>query len=382
MRLLIVALLGVACTHRVPVSELARPVPACCTGIADGRLRQILEAGAGSTDPVTRQIALAALVRADPAPGGGSWGRRARFDPDPFVQQRAAVALGDRAGDATARDLLRDMALASGLDGITRGRAAAAALRLDPDPAWLAAAWAAPDGWGSTALLAVGARWDPELGRRLGVLLASGEVPFEVAFWDLVRASGRPELAAGVIASLPRLDPDLEVTAVVALLGLDPAEGQARLAPLIRGDADRALEVVERVHGDPSAAATEVLRLAAAGAPGPAARAAALWLLLRVEGSDRALLTGIEDGDPEVRRISLMVAGELGGRGRAVPARVRSAVLAGLRDEDPLLQRAAVEAASSLGETAALTPLLDDESLELRVRVAALLSEGAAVGRN
>ncbi len=374
---MIALVLGLAlsgCAHRVPVGALTPVRTPCCQGIADGRLRQILEAGSASTDVATRQVALAALVRADPAPAAGAWGRRARFDPDEFVQQRVAAALGERVGDPAARDLLREMALSPSLAGVTRGRAAAAALALDPDASWLAPAWAQPDGWDVAALLAVGARTEPGLADRLGRVLATGEVPFEVGFWDLVAACERPSVGAALLVALPRLDPDLEVTAVVALLGLDAGAAQARLAVLLHGDVDRALEVVERVHTLAVPAATEALRLASATAPGPAARAARLWMLLREDGPEGVLLDGIADPDPEVRRIAFVVAGGLAARGRDLPVRVRSGLLAGLDADDPGLQIAAVDAVAAGPDIDRLRPLLEDESLDLRVRVAAALS--------
>ena len=365
------------CAHRVPVGSLTPALAPCCVGIADGRLRQVLEAGSASTDVATRQIALAALVRAEPGPAAGAWGRRARFDPDEFVQQRVAIALGERVGDPAARDLLREMALSPSLAGVTRGRAAAAALRLDPDVVWLAPVWHEADGWESAALLAVGARTDPALADRLGRVLATGEVPFEVGFWDLVAACGRPAVGVALLEALPRLDPDLEVTAVVALLGLDPGAAQARLTGLLHGDVDHALEVVERVQTLAVPAATEVLRLASVTAPGPAARAARLWLLLREDAPERVLLEGIADPDPEVRRIAFVVAGGLAARGRDLPVRVRSGLIAGLEAEDPGLQIAAVDAVAAGPDAGRLRPLLEDESLELRVRVAAALSRPA-----
>lgn len=381
MSLLLLGLVLGGCAPKVPVAAREVPAAPCCGGIVDGRLRQILEAGAATTDVPTRQRALAALVRADPAPGGGPWGGRVRYDPDEFVVQAGAAALAERVGDGGARDLLRAIALDVRRGGVTRGRAAAGALRLDPDHTWLASAWTPEATWWQLGgLWAVGARWDPAAAAALADTLTRGEVPLETGFWDLLAASGSPQLGAALAAARPRLEPELEVTAAVTLVALDPGAGSAAVGPLLHGDLDHALEVVERLHTLPGEAATALLRQGATSAPGAAARAAGLWMLLREDGPEGRLVDGLADTDPEVRRIAAEVAGGLQARGVALPARVRAALLTALEADDPGLQAVAVEAVAAGPDRSHLRPLLDDESLELRVRVAAALLRGGALG--
>jgi len=337
-------------------------------------MRAILEAGAADERAEVRATALSALVRVDPAPGGGPWGPRGRWDPDEGVRRAVADALATRPGDPAALALLRGLASAPEVDGVTRGHAADRALLLDADATWLAPLLTGPDDWGTAGVLLVAVRGgEPDLVARAAAWLDRGEVPLDARWWELLARTGASGLRPSLVALLPRLEPEVHPRAVAALLRLDPQGPPTGLADVLAAGPDAALDLVEALAESPGEVSARLLGRLADSAPSPADVVAATRLLA-LGDAPGALQARVVDPDRDVRRAAIEASGTLLGRGVVPPSRLREALLAtALAAEEWGERRAAVRAVARGPDRERLRSLLDDAALDLRVEVAAAL---------
>lgn len=351
----------------VPPARAEAPAPVA----PDPRLRAILEAGAADLEVDVRRRAVAALVRLDPAPGGGAWGRRGRFDPDAFVQRAAADALAERGSEPESRVLLRELATAPAVEPLTRGHAALLLVRLEPATAVEVDAWArAEPGWGAVGLhLAAAAGGVEGAADRLAAALAQGELPLDLGFLRDLVAAAPASAATGLEAGLPRLEPELRPAAQVVLWALSGQHAGPIRAGLRGGDEELALELLERVDELDDARALPMLRAARGGLPA-VRRAALLRRVGRGDAPPGAALAALSGTDPELRVLAARALGAWRERVDPGNARVREALHAAARSEDPGVQLAALGALARRPDPedrALLQALLDDESLRVRV---------------
>lgn len=374
--------LGLLAALAVPPG-MVTPAHAEPAAAVDPRLRLVLEAGAADLEVDVRRRALAALVRLDPEPGGGSWGLRGRYDPDPFVVRAVADALGERGAEPSARELLRELAAAPGVEPLTRGHAALVLVGLDPASGPEVDRLArAESGWRAAALhLAAAAGGVPGAPERLAGVLAEGELPLDLGFLrDLVRHAPA-SAAAGLEAGIPRLEPELQPAARVALYALTGEHLGPLRAGLQGGDQELALELLERADELEDPLALPLLRLAQRGTR-EVRKAAVLRRIARGDGAPAPAFAALDGEDLELR---VLAARALGGwREREDPQdpRARAALHAAARSEDPGVQLAALTALArrpDAEDRAVLQALLDDESLRVRV-IAAEALLGAPAG--
>lgn len=147
----------------------------------------VLLAAAGSADVGLRREALHALIVHDPAPAGGAYGPRGRWDPSEYVQRRTVDALVTRVDEPEARALLAEVYGSPGVPAWTRGYAALATLRAVPAadrPAVGAeiarlAAEEPRDGKAAGLLVAAAHAGDAASLARLGPWVAAGNLPLE-----------------------------------------------------------------------------------------------------------------------------------------------------------------------------------------------------------
>ncbi|MFN7146651.1 MAG: hypothetical protein ACK4YP_22950, partial [Myxococcota bacterium] len=182
-----------ACAPKAPVPTGAVEAPAPRRAL-DPAVQAALEAGAADLDVGVRRRALGTLVAADPAPAGGAWALRARFDPSEYVRRAAVDALADRLDEAETRALLR--ALVDDENGDPWSRGAAALVLADgivdgrvpagehaEDRARITAAAAGARGSRAAALLLAATRTGDAAARtRLEELLSGGDLPLELWF--------------------------------------------------------------------------------------------------------------------------------------------------------------------------------------------------------
>jgi hypothetical protein len=357
----------------------------------DPAVRAALEAGAADPDVGVRRRALATLIAADPAPGGGGWGPRGRYDPSVYVQRAAMVGLGERAAEPEARALLRAVVDTGDANPWTRG-AAALALVDAARAGRIPAADAATDlprlssavasvhaGSGAALLLAAAEAGDAHARAALAELVAAGNLPMELWFLHAVGRSGEPDLVAPLTRALDGVEPEIRLAVAAALHDLGGPAGTQVLADGLRGeDEDAALEALEYLQDIPGAGTDALLQGARAGS-GIVAHVAGLMTFGRGGGDLHGVIEAIGADDIDVQLAGVRAAGA---RLRAEPAldggdRLRTALATALPDADPSLQLALIDAlagSARSADRAALTARLDDESMQVRVAAAAALA--------
>jgi hypothetical protein len=70
--------------------------------------RGVLWEAAEVDEPSVRGRAIELLIRHDASPGGGKWAQRGLYDPDPWIQRKAVLALSHRLDEAETRQLLSE----------------------------------------------------------------------------------------------------------------------------------------------------------------------------------------------------------------------------------------------------------------------------------
>lgn len=352
---MIVLLLGLlGCPHRADVDTTGTELRS-----VDAEVRAVLEAGAGSLDPLERRPALAALVRLDPAPGGGSWALRGRYDPSTYVQRAVVESLGGRP-EPEATVVLEGLARDVAAEPYTRGLAALELARRD------AARWAGP-----LAELAAAERHSPELLltaaavagdaaslARLQRRLAEGELPMDLALPRALARSGLP-IGPALAAAVEAVEPPMAPAMAGAWLGVDPAAARPWFVGALAGeDEDQAIE------------AAEWLVELGVSAPGPAVSPIARGLLSLPSASLAEATRAAADPDPDIRaaaarRLGVLLRDEPRG-GAAREALERLATTPNAR-----VQPVAIDALGVAGGSdAVLRLLLRDESTRVRVNAA------------
>jgi len=389
MRALLLLALAAGCVHPAPPPAVDLTAPLVRPAL-DPAVRAALELGASDLDVSVRRDALAALVTADPAPAGGAWGQRGRFDPSAYVQRATIDRLAARMDEPASRDLVRALLADTAADPWARGAAALTLARagrdgkvpateLAADHARLAEAAAAAQGSrGGALLLAAAIGGDAPARARLGEQLSTGNLPLELWFFRAIGESGVNALVAPLVQALDRVEPEIQLPVAAALLALGSPVGERTLAAAMTESEDRALEAIECLNGVRTPGADGVLR-GALGA-GPLARAAAtLALFARGEGEVDSALRVLSGDDAE---LSALAAQAAGARLRADPElpgrdRLRVALREALPEAGPSVQLALIDALGTstlAADRAALTELLADESIRVRVAAAAALA--------
>lgn len=377
-----------ACAPKAPVPTAATEAVAPRRAL-DPAVQAALEAGAADLDVGVRRRALGTLVAADPAPAGGPWAIRARFDPSEYVRRAAVDALAGRLHEAETRAHLRALVEDDNGDPWSRGAAALvladgivdgrvpAAEQAD-DRARIAAAAAAARGSRAAALLLAATRTGDTTARaRLEELLSGGDLPLELWFLRAVGGTGDSGLAKALAAALERAEPEVRLAVATALLDLGDPVGERVLAEALAADEDTALEALDFLAEARSAKAPAMLGGATAT---PFIKdGAALVRFGLGDGDTRDVVKALTAEESELRLYAARAAGR---RLRTDPAldgadRLRAALREGLPTEDPALQLALIEALAgspSAQDRAALTALLSDESARVRVEAAAALA--------
>jgi hypothetical protein len=389
MMLLWLLAAGPGCAHRaapLPV-DLAAPVTRVPLEPA---VRAALEAGAADLDVSVRRDAIAALVTADPAPAGGAWGQRGRFDPSEYVQRATVAALEPRLAEAEARALLRTLVEDTAAGPWVRGAAAIALARAGRDGAVpadeqgadrariTAASAQLTGGRGGALLLAAAIAGDTAAAGRLADQLAAGNLPLELWFFRAIGESGLSSLVPPLVTALDRVEPEIQLALAAALLELGSPVGERALVAALGEGEERALEAIEYLAEARSPAAEGVLKGALVGAP-VFHDAAALALFGRGQGELREVVRVLGDGDVGGRLLAAQAAGR---RLTLDPTaegadRLRAALRDALPEADPGLELAAIEALGGSrvpADRAALTTLLDSESVRIRVAAAVALA--------
>jgi hypothetical protein len=359
---------GRALSGGLPTAEL-RP------GLGQGAAQAALLEASADTDPGVRGLALAALIRVDPAPGGGAFGPRAAFDPSPWVQRQAIEALAARGAEPASQDLLLGMA---GRPALGPYVACAAALRAPGSDALNAVIDAnlskAPTWAKGPCGLAALHHGRPEAAATTAAALEQGELPLELGFLRDLAAEDARVLQPALEAALPLVEPEISAPLAALLLGWGSKPAEAALRAML-DDSDRMVRIgaLDELGPCPGPEATALLQRAAAGAPGPERSYAELHLAARGLGHSAALLEAAADPEDRERRARALAA--LGGALAAPEAdrrlqRAAPALLtAGLQDEDDRVQLAALRALRRAAQPA------------LREAVAARMSEEDSAGR-
>ena len=389
MRALLLLALAAGCVHRAPPPPVDLSAPLVRAPLAPA-VQAVLALGAADLDVSVRRDAIATLLTADPAPAGGAWGQRGRFDPSAYVQRAAVDRLALRIDETPARDLLRALLADPAADPWARGAAPLALARggrdgkvpateLAADRTRLAEAAAAAQGSRAGALLlAAAVAGDTPARTRLAEQLSAGNLPLELWFFRAIGESRVDALVGPLVQALDRVEPEIQLAVAAALLELGSPAGERALAAAVTESEDRALEALEYVVDVRAPAADAVLRGALAAAP-LARDAATLALFGRGEGDIAAVLRLLAEGDAELRVLAATAAGV---RLRADAAlqgqdRLRVALREALPEADPSLQLALIGALGGspvAADRAALTELLADESIRVRVAAAAALA--------
>ncbi|MDP2308390.1 MAG: hypothetical protein Q8P18_20395 [Pseudomonadota bacterium] len=382
------------CAHRAPAPPTALAARAPRAPL-DPACKAALEAGAADLDVAVRRDAIAALLAADPTPAGGEWGQRGRFDPSEYVQRATVAELGARLDEPAARALLRTLVDDAGVSPWVRGAAAIPLARgvrdggvpadeREADRARLTAAAAQVTGGRGGALLLAAAIAGDTAGHpdpaaaRLADQLAAGNLPMELWFFRAIGESGVGSLVAPLTTALERVEPEIQLALAAALLELGGPAGERALVAALAEGGDRALEALEYLADARSPAADVILEGALAGPPG-VGDTAALVLFGRGRGDLRDVLRQLAEGEPDGRLLAALAAGRRLRREPTIDGgdRLRAALRSGLPEAAPGLQLAAIEALGGSGvaaDQAALTTLLADESVRIRVAAAVALA--------
>lgn len=343
---------------------------------AEPEARKVLEESASDLDISVRRRALASLIAAEPAPAGGPWLSRARFDPSEYVRRAAVDALVERSPEAESRAALRVWVADAELDPWTRGAAAVALARWPESAAsdreGISAAAAAVTGNRAAALLLAAAMGgDAAAQARLEKILASGQISSELWF---LRALGASGVHLGPIAT-DQVEPEILALVVVALYELQPATRPAVLT-LLAQDEDTALEVLEALSTSTVSADDPVFSAPCAGV------GALVSPVVRFARGGRdlaAVLSALDSDDVDLRAFAAAAAAA---RLRAEPEvsgadRLRAALRSHLPDAGPTLQLAILPGlarSTAPNDRAVVRALLGDEGPLIRVTAAAALT--------
>lgn len=364
-----------ACIHNAPRGPSTETTLAAAP--LDAEAVAVLQAGAADLDITVRRNAIAVLIEIDPAPAGGAWLDRARFDPSEYVRRSAVDALFARAPDAQARVALRAWTADASLDHWTRG-AAAEALARWPEPAGkdedrrtISDAARSVSGNRSAGLLLAAAMvGDADAKARLERILSAGQVPSELWF---LRALGASGVALGELP-MDAVEPEIATLFAVAVYQLHP-NTRPMLTELLSRDEDAALEVLEGVLNSSIPPNDPILLAPAAGV---GARVQALVRFGRGDGELKDVIAALTDADIDIQSFGANAASA---RLRIEPTmngadRLRAALRTRLEDAGPAMQLAIIPSlgrSSVPADAAALRVLLQDESPRIRVAAASAL---------
>lgn len=372
---LILLCLGMlACVHKTEVRSLS---PAQVAAQTDATVRRILEESADSLNSGLRRQALSLLIATDPAPGGGAWGLRGRWDPSPSVQIGVIHALSQRGAEAESQALLRQLT-EQAADALTSGYAALALVH-GPDTelaTWLMARARSIPAWSrGPLLLAATQAGSSDAAVALQTFLQKGDLPLDLAFFEALGQSGLTELAPLLATRLPQLEPELQLSAAATLLMLNPDLGRPVFTEVFAGqDEERILEAIDMLVPLNSDAAESLLFQVRNQGEWPHALATAA-LVQRGSLPLLELKDMLEGEDRELQVLAAQAAtlrgqqeADVRGRARLIPA------LRHLLDAtDPANRAAGASALGALGDLELLPLLLEDGSALVRFSCAAAL---------
>jgi hypothetical protein len=332
--------LGVGCAHRGPAPAAQVDVERTSAPL-DPRVRAALEEGTSDLDVGVRRVALAALVAADPAAGGGPWALRGRYDPSEYVRRAVVDALAGRLREPETRAAVRAILADAGADPWTRGAAALAlvdgaragtvpeAERADDRAVVVRSAAEVHGARAAALLLAAAAVGDGPAAERLREQIASGNLPLEL--W-MVRAIGaHPEagLAAALVGGIDVGEPEVRLAVAAALLALGDGTGERVLGEALAADEDTALEALDYLADTPSPRALSVLGAAPITAP-IIREASEILRFAHGDGNARAVAQARAGPDQELRRYAARAAARRFAAGP--PPEGADRLRAGLRD--------------------------------------------------
>ncbi|HNH47142.1 MAG TPA: hypothetical protein PKY30_08895, partial [Myxococcota bacterium] len=338
----------------------------------------VLEEGAASTDLSIRKKSLQTLIVQSAEPAGGTWGKRGRWDPSPYVQRATVDALKKRGSEAESIAMLEELVRSPTVEPYTRGYAALALPKDKDRLAWLEKEAATVPGWAAAPMWLAVAQGGSAAGlEQLRQALLTGEVPLEAGFFEALGNSGL-EVGEVLEAGLPKMEPELQPLAATALLQLRPAAAQTYFKGVFGGEEEEAIaDCIDLIAGSPAPQATELLQglsqrpdwlgeLALAKLVG---RGVLPWSRLRpwLKEENREL-QGLLAEAAIVRWTT-----EPQGPGADVVAARLSEIL----PSAPLpLQLLVVQALARRGDYGSLEPLLSEEAQPLRVAAAVALFGG------
>lgn len=351
------------------------------TAIEPQGVDAILDDAAAQLDPTPRARALHWRLRSGDV---ATWAPRARLDPSPWVQTAAVDALATRGPDG--HDALRAQILAEGADPLVR-LAAAMALPDDladaDEEAALADAWNARGAPWDRAPLALAA-WsrsrDPDAAKALADAVATGELPLDPRFLTALGERGPSSLVDALATASDKADPQLRVLLAAARLRLGDDRAEADLREALAGEPTERMEALDALLLVDHPAVDGLVRRAGQGASELVQWHVELAEAVRDGDRSQAFLDALAHDDPEVRRLAVELAGPAlahGGERRKAHRDVRRALVEALDDPDASVRARAARVAGSFGieEAApALTPLLADEALAVRIEAAGALT--------
>ncbi len=364
-----------------PKSSSLRPASVVRQATDAARAEELLVEGAEDLDVSVRRRALALLVQVSPEPASSSWGERGLWDPSPVVQGAVIEALAEQLPRPESLLALQRYVARPHVDPYRRCAAASRLARSGDTaaaPVVIAAYRDEAELWrAAPCALAAAELGDAEALATLEEALQLGELPLELVF---IADLGRSGLALGPMIrdNLDGLEEELQLPLAGALLGLDEAGGAAMFRQALSSEDDEVyLEAVDlltaQVPGSPAGqSAVRLLRrssrrvatdlaLIELGAADPGEAIETLLSLDREERAQAARALGgwlaspAADGNRRMRNLS------------------HQALLAALQDEEELVQLAAIRSLTSTGrpeDAEALTPLLEEGSLQIRVEAA------------
>ena len=384
--LLVLALAGCV---RGGVSEVDPTLPDNVRRVERRAPSEVLALGAADDDPVARARALELLIRLSDEPAGGAWARRALFDPEPWVQRKAVVALAERTDEPETRELLRDWVVRSSgvTDPYVRCAGALALYRAGErglsEP--LRALWVEEtEAWRAAPLqLAAVVYGDTSAFEPLSSSISRGDLALEIDFVLEVGQTGAAALLPAFQEGQEWVEEELSLPYAVARAGLGDAQGFAVLRQALTDpDEQRRLEsldYISRLEGSDSVALLRRARTTG----GLAGRYAELALAARGEAPIAVFESAIRDPDRAVRVLAVRFVADAGERleSRKVRRLADRILRQGLEDSDPVVRLGTLRSLGRLGLGASQAFVqrdLTDEYVNIRVEAAgALLLQGA-----
>lgn len=374
-------LFALACAPKT-VPTVDPTLPEATERVAVAEPRTILEQASRAEEPSQRGRSLEILIRLAPSRELPDLATRALWDPDAWVQRKAAGALAERLDEPGVADKLK--AFVRRTDGLADPHARAVAARHlgtehDPELAGaLTTAWKAESTpWRRAPLQLAAARLgDTRALTELAQTLEEAEIGLEPAFMLDLGRSGHDELIPALAEAYRWVEDDMRIAVATARLLLgDPAADKLLRNALTDEPEIAVLEALDFLTRIDHPATRGLLNKVKASTP--LARAYAdLAIQARGDGPDETFEANMLSPDPELRELTVRFAREALGRDDLPrrSARVASRVIErGLSDDMAAIRASALRAPRGLPADSKIRPMLTDELLEIRIEVARVL---------